>query len=55
MMHVGKSLTPGSISQLKRLGQAATGTADKYGQLHKLEDEIGSFKKGSSRRYSSNC
>jgi len=43
VLHVGKSLTPGSISQLKRLGQAATGTADKYGQLHKLEDEIGSL------------
>ena len=43
VLHVGKSLTPGSISQLKRLGQAATGQTDKYGQLYKLEDEIGSL------------
>ena len=40
MMHVGKSLTPGSISQMKRLGQAATGTADKYGNLYNLSDEL---------------
>ena len=40
MLHVGKSLTPGSISQMKRLGQAATGTADKYGNLYNLSDEL---------------
>ena len=40
MLHVGKSLTPGSISQMKRLGQAATGTTDKYGNLYNLSDEL---------------
>ena len=40
MLHIGKSLTPGSISQMKRLGQAATGTTDKYGNLYNLSDEL---------------
>lgn len=43
VLHIGKSLQPGSISQLKRLGQAATGKTDKYGKLYNLEDEIGSL------------
>ena len=40
MLHVGKSLSPGSISQMKRLSQAATGTTDKYGNLYNLSDEL---------------
>ena len=44
ILHIGESLKPGSISQLKRLGLAATGKTDpKYGNLYKLEDEIGSL------------
>lgn len=44
VLHIGESLKPGSISQLKRLGLAATGKTDpKYGNLYKLEDEIGSL------------
>ena len=40
VLHVGETLTPGSISQLKRLGQAATGKTDKYGNLYNLENEL---------------
>ena len=40
VLHIGETLTPGSISQLKRLGQAATGKTDKYGNLHNLSDEL---------------
>jgi hypothetical protein len=43
ILHIGESLKPGSISQLKRLGEAATGKTDKYGKLYNLEDEIGSL------------
>ena len=43
ILHIGESLKPGSLSQLKRLGQAATGKTDKYGKLYNLEDEIGSL------------
>ena len=38
--HVAKSLSPGSISQMKRIGQAATGKTDKYGNLYNLQDEL---------------
>lgn len=40
VLHIGKTLTPGSIAQLKRIGQAATGKTDKYGNLYNLEDEL---------------
>ena len=40
VLHIGETLTPGSISQLKRLGQAATGKTDKYGNLYNLSDEL---------------
>ena len=40
VLHVGETLTPGSIAQLKRIGQAATGKTDKYGNLFNLEDEL---------------
>ena len=43
ILHIGETLTPGSYSQIKRLGQAATGRTDKYGTLYNLEDEIGSL------------
>ena len=43
ILHIGESLRPGSLSQLKRLGQAATGKTDKYGKLFNFEDEIGSL------------
>tara|TARA_B100000963_G_scaffold162382_1_gene141174 strand:- start:307 stop:4779 length:4473 start_codon:yes stop_codon:yes gene_type:complete len=43
ILHIGESLRPGSLSQLKRLSQAATGKTDKYGKLFNLEDEIGSL------------
>jgi len=38
--HIGESLTPGSIPQFRRLGQAVTGKSDKYGRTFKLEDEL---------------
>jgi len=40
VLHVAESLSPGSISQMKRIGQAATGKTDKYGNLHNLQDEL---------------
>ena len=40
IFHVGETLTPGSISQLKRIGQAATGKTDKYGNPYNLQDEL---------------
>ena len=40
VLHVGETLTPGSISQLKRIGQAATGKTDEYGNLFNLSDEL---------------
>jgi hypothetical protein len=40
IFHVGETLTPGSISQLKRIGQAVTGKTSKYGELYNLEDEL---------------
>ena len=41
LYHIGESLKPGSISQLKRLGNAYRGKADpKYGQTFNLEDEL---------------
>ena len=43
LLHLGKALEPGSWRQLVRIGQAATGTTDKYGRHHKLEDEIHSL------------
>ena len=38
--HVAGSLTPGSLSQFKRLGQAVTGVTDDYGRSFNLSDEI---------------
>ena len=43
LLHLGKALEPGSWRQLIRIGRAATGTTDKYGRHHKLEDEIHSL------------
>ena len=40
VLHIGETLTPGSIAQLKRIGQSATGKTDKYGNLYNLEDEL---------------
>tara|TARA_R110000796_G_scaffold39430_1_gene98379 strand:+ start:1029 stop:5327 length:4299 start_codon:yes stop_codon:yes gene_type:complete len=40
VLHVAESLSPGSISQMKRIGQAATGKTDKYGNLYNLQDEL---------------
>ena len=40
VFHVAESLTPGSISQMKRIAQAATGKTDKYGNLYNLQDEL---------------
>jgi hypothetical protein len=40
VLHIGETLTPGSIAQLKRISQAATGKTDKYGNLYNLEDEL---------------
>ena len=40
VLHVGESLLPGSLPQLKRIGQAVTGKTAKYGDLYKLEDEL---------------
>jgi len=38
--HVATSLTPGSLSQFKRLAQSATGVTDDYGRSFNLSDEI---------------
>jgi hypothetical protein len=43
MLHLGKALEPGTWRQFARIGRAATGTTDKYGKLHKIEDEIHSL------------
>ena len=43
VLHVGKSFTPGSLSQLKRLSNAAMGKTDDYGQEYNLSDEIKSL------------
>ena len=43
LIKLKKTLPNCSLSQLKRLGQAATGKTDKYGKLYNLEDEIGSL------------
>ena len=40
IFHIGGALTPGSTSQLKRLGLAATGKTSKYGELYNLADEL---------------
>jgi len=40
VLHIGRALEPGSVKQLIRLGQAATGKTDKYGNLFNLEDEL---------------
>jgi hypothetical protein len=33
VLHIAETFKPGSYDQIKRLGQAATGKADKYGNL----------------------
>ena len=38
--HVASSLSPGSLSQFKRLAQAASGVSDDYGKTFNLSDEI---------------
>jgi len=38
--HLGESLKPGSIPQLRRISEAVTGKTDDYGRSFKLEDEI---------------
>jgi len=38
--HVAESFTPGSLSQLKRLGQTAVGKSDQYGKTFELQDEL---------------
>jgi len=40
IIHIGESLTPGSIAQFIRLGQSAVGKSDKYGQTFDLKDEL---------------
>ena len=40
-VHVAKSLSPGSISQFKRIERAARGKPDKkYGEMYELKDEL---------------
>jgi len=41
--HVAESFKPGSYNQLVRMGRAATGKTDEYGQMYKLEDELASL------------
>jgi len=43
ILHVAETFKPGSYEQIKRLGRAATGRTDKYGNLYTLSDEIGSL------------
>jgi hypothetical protein len=43
VLHIAETFKPGSYDQIKRLGQAATGKTDKYGNLYKLSDEISSL------------
>jgi hypothetical protein len=38
--HLGESLKPGSIPQLRRISEAVRGKADDYGRSFKLEDEL---------------
>ena len=40
IFHIGEALAPGSLPQLKRLGEAATGKTTKYGDLFSLDDEL---------------
>jgi len=40
IFHIGEALAPGSLPQLKRLGEAATGKTTKYGDLFNLDDEL---------------
>ena len=41
--HVAESFKPGSLNQLVRMGRAATGKTDKYGQMYNLSDELSSL------------
>ena len=45
VLHIGETLTPGSISQLKRLGQAATGKTGK-----RLKDKVTVFNPASRKQ-----
>ena len=38
--HVADSMSPGSLSQFKRLSEASRGKADKYGNTFNLQDEL---------------
>ena len=40
MVHVGAALTPGSLSQLRRFSEAATGKTGTYGDLYDETDEL---------------
>ena len=38
--HIADSMSPGSLSQFKRLSEASRGKADKYGNTFNLQDEL---------------
>jgi hypothetical protein len=40
VLHIGETFKPGFWEQSKRLGQAATGKTNKYGDLYNFNDEI---------------
>ena len=41
--HVAEAFKPGSLNQLVRMGRAARGKADEYGQMYELKDELASL------------
>ena len=43
IMHVAESFKPGSYNQLVRMGRAAQGKTDEYGQMYNLQDELSSL------------
>ena len=43
VMHVGEAFKPGSLNQLVRMGRAARGKTDEYGQMYELKDELSSL------------
>ena len=43
VMHVGEAFKPGSLNQLVRMGRAARGKTDEYGQMYNLKDELSSL------------
>jgi len=43
VLHVAEAFKPGSLNQLVRMGRAARGKTDEYGQMYELKDELSSL------------